>query len=279
MTSDQATATVLALSAAVMHAGWNLAVKRSTVDRFHALWGQVVLGAAAAAVVLVALGGIRAEAWKWAVLSGVIHVPYTVLLARAYDTGDFSQVYPLARGGGALTAAIGGVVVLGDHLNGWSAVAILVVVVGLFLLIGRAPGPATIAAVGVAVSIGSYTLVDTQGSRASGVAFYGLATGIVAAVCISIHGCLSGRHRGFATAVRREWRPMLVGGLAQKLTYTLVLAAVRLAPVGYVTALRESSVVIAVLLGWRVLGEGQSRRRAGASVIVLGGVVLLVATA
>jgi drug/metabolite transporter (DMT)-like permease len=62
------------------------------------------------------------------------------------------------------------------------------------------------------------------------------------------------------------------------LTYTLVLAAVRIAPVGYVTALRESSVVVAVFIGWRVLGEGHGRRRAAASAVVLAGVVLLVAT-
>jgi drug/metabolite transporter (DMT)-like permease len=279
MTSDQVTATLLALTAACMHAGWNLAVKRSAVDRFHALWGQVVFGASIAIVVFVALGGMDSSAWKWAMISGVVHIPYTVLLTKAYDTGDFSQVYPLARGGGALAAAAGGVAFLDDRLSGWTALAILVVVGGLFLLVGRAPGPAALAAVGVALSIGTYTLVDSQGSRASGVAYYGLATGTMAAIAISAYGFAAGRHRGFAGAIRQEWRTMLVGGIAQKLTYTFVLAAVRLAPVGYVTALRESSVVLAVLIGWRVLGEPQGRRRGGASVIVLAGVVLLVTTA
>lgn len=273
------TATLLALTAACMHAGWNLAVKRSSVDRFHALWGQVVFGAPLAAVAFVALGGMDVAAWKWAAVSGVVHIPYTILLTRAYDTGDFSQVYPLARGGGALLAAVGGIALLDDRIDVLTAIAILVVCGGLFLLVGRAPGPATLAAIGVAVTIGCYTLVDTRGSRISGVAHYGLATGCTGAIAIAAYGFASGRHRGFGRAIRREWRPMLIGGVAQELTYTFVLAAVRLAPVGYVTALRETSVVLAVLIGWRVLGETQGRRRIAASGIVLGGVILLVASA
>jgi drug/metabolite transporter (DMT)-like permease len=273
------TATLLALAAACMHAGGNLAVKRSSIDRFHALWGQVVFGASIAAVAFVALGGMDDGAWKWAAISGVVHIPYTVLLTKAYDAGDFSQVYPLARGGGALLAAIGGIAVLGDRIDVLTAVAILIVCGGLFLLVGRAPGPATLAALGVALTIGCYTLVDARGSRVSGVAHYGLATGGMAALAVSVYGFGSGRHRGFAHAIRREWRPMLVGGVAQTLTYTFVLAAVRLAPVGYVTALRETSVVLAVLIGWRVLGEAQGRRRIAASSVVLSGVILLVASA
>jgi len=273
------TATILALSAACMHAGWNLAVKRSTIDRFHMLWGQVLFGATIGIVVFVALGGMDPSAWKWAALSGVIHVPYTVLLTRAYDMGDFSQVYPLARGTGALLAAVGGIALLGDDMGVPTALAIVVVVTGLFLLVGRAPGPATVAALGVAVTIGAYTLVDARGSRLSDVAYYGLATGFMSALAISTYGIVTRRSRGLLADARQEWRSMLAGGVAQKLTYTFVLAAVRLAPVGYVTALRESSVVLAVVIGWRVLGERQGRRRVVASTVVLTGVVLLVTTA
>jgi uncharacterized membrane protein len=262
-----------------MHAGWNLAVKRSTIDRFVALWGQVILGSAVALVVLLALGGVNAQAWRWAVVSGVVHVPYTVLLARAYDHGDFSQVYPLARGTGALVAAVGGIALLGDDLSGGGLMAVVVIVAGLGVLVGRASAPATIAALGVALTIGCYTLIDSKGSRASGVAFYGLATGVAAAAAISVYGVTTGRLGALRCAVRTDWRRMLAGGVAQKLTYTFVLAAVRLAPVGYVTAIRESSVVIAALIGWKFLGEGDVRRRLTASAVVLAGLVLLVATA
>ena len=92
-------ATLLALTAAVMHAGWNLAVKQSG-DRFLALWGQFTLAGAICLVIILAVGGFPAEGWRWAFLSGTIHVPYCWFLARAYDHGDFSLVYPMARGGG-----------------------------------------------------------------------------------------------------------------------------------------------------------------------------------
>ena len=110
-------ATLLALGAAVLHAGWNLAVKQSG-DRFIALWGQFFAAGVICAVVLVGVGGIPAAGWAWAAVSGLVHVPYTWFLARAYDHGDFSLVYPVARGGGALLAAIGGIVLLGDGLSG-----------------------------------------------------------------------------------------------------------------------------------------------------------------
>ncbi len=262
-----------------MHAGWNLVVKRSTYDRFVAIWGQVLFGAVVGAVALIVLGGVRREALVWAALSGVVHVPYTALLARAYDTGDFSQVYPLARGAGAFGAAVGGVVLLGDDISAWGIVAIVTIVVGLAALVGRARGPAVAAALGVALAIASYTLVDSKGSRVSGVAHYGLATGLMSAVAISGYGLLLGRRRALVEAVRADWRTMLLGGIAQMLTYTFILAAVRLAAVGYVTAIRESSVIIAALVGWRYLGEGDVRRRLVASAIVLAGLVTLVATA
>jgi drug/metabolite transporter (DMT)-like permease len=79
--------------------------------------------------------------------------------------------------------------------------------------------------------------------------------------------------------LRASWRTFAIGGIASALAYAFVLAAVRLAPVGYVTALRESSVVLAALAGWRLLGEAQVRRRVAAAGVVLAGLALLVAGA
>ena len=78
--------------------------------------------------------------------------------------------------------------------------------------------------------------------------------------------------------LRRWWRRALVTGLAALVTYGMVLVAVRHAPVGYVAALRESSVVLGALAGWRLLGEGDHRRRiAAAGVVVVGLITLVVA--
>ena len=176
------TATLLALSAAVLHAAWNLAVKQSPHDRFIALWAQFSFGGVFALIGLVATGGMAAQGWTWAVLSGCVHLPYLLLLARAYDHGDFSQVYPIARGGGALLAAIGGVILLDDSLRAWSITAIVIIALGLTLLAGRWRGPAVLTAAGVACTICAYTLLDTKGSRTTERVGYAFASGMMTAV-------------------------------------------------------------------------------------------------
>ena len=278
------TATLLALSAAVLHAGWNLAVKQTPHDRFVALWAQFGFGGLIALIALIASGGIPAAGWKWAVLSGCVHLPYALLLSRAYGHGDFSQVYPIARGGGAFLAAIGGVLLLGDHAKAWTIVAIVTIACGLAILAGRARGPAVMTAAGVAVTICVYTLLDSKGSRVTEAPHggfindigYGLATATMTLTTLSIFGLATHRSGDLRVALRIDWRKFLLAGIASLVTYTLVLVAVRFATVGYVTALRESSVVLAALVGWWFLGEGQVKRRLTATGVVLAGLVLLV---
>src|SRR5690606_6743169 len=120
------------------------------VDPFLALWGQFLIAGVISAGLLVALGGVPAGAFTWAAVSGAIHVPYVVALGWAYHHGDFSLAYPLARGGGAMLAAIGGVVLLGDDLGVLSLTAIVIVVTGMAMLTIGADRPAVYAALIVA---------------------------------------------------------------------------------------------------------------------------------
>lgn len=268
-------ATVLALTAAVLHAGWNLAIKQGG-DRFLALWGQFTLAGAIGLVIVLAVGGFPANGWWWAFLSGTIHVPYCVFLARAYDHGDFSLVYPMARGGGALLAAIGGLLLLDDHLSPLGVAAIVIVAAGLFLLAGKARGPELWAALAVAVTIGAYSVSDAKGIRSTDNALYALATFVGTGTMTTTYGLLTGRASAMREAMRVNWRRFLVLGIASSFTYGLVQLAFRRAPVGYVTALRESSVVIAAFAGSRVLGEAAGRRRMVASGVVVAGLITLV---
>ena len=278
------TATLLALSAAVLHAGWNLAVKQTRHDRFVALWAQFVIGGTIAFIALVATGGMPAEGWTWAGLSGCVHLPYCLLLSRAYGKGDFSQVYPIARGSGAFLAAIGGIVLLGDDAKPWTVVAIVTIACGLAILAGRARGPSVVTALGVGATICTYTLLDSEGSRVTVIAGsnivhdvgYGLATAIMTAASLTVYGVATRRTPEMRAALRIDWFKFTLAGIASLITYTLVLVAVRYASVGYVTALRESSVVLAALIGWRFLGEGHARRRLTATGVVLTGLILLV---
>ncbi len=270
-------ATVLALGAAVLHASWNFAVKQS-VDRRLSLWGLFFIGGILCAVSLglwILIDGMPNIAWRWALLSGVIHVPYVLSLSRAYDRGDFSMSYPIARGGGALLGAVGGVVVLHDNLSTLSMVGIVIVVAGLLVLAYAGSRPTLIAALTVAVSIGTYTLVDAHGARLSDALPYALALMMVQAIITSTWISLTRRSEMIST-LRDNWKTLTASAIASTVAYAMVLIAVQYAPVGYVAALRESSVVLAAFAGWRLLNEGDHRRRIASAVIVLTGLVLLV---
>ena len=120
-------ATLLALGSAVLHAGWNLLVKTSD-ERFLTAWGQFLVGGICFLPVLLLTGLPPGDAVPFLVASSLVHVVYVGALVRAYHHGDFSFAYPLARGGGALLAAIGGVAFLGDYLSvpAWLSIGIVV---------------------------------------------------------------------------------------------------------------------------------------------------------
>jgi drug/metabolite transporter (DMT)-like permease len=271
-------ATLLALGAAVLHSAWNFAVKQSG-DRFASLWGQFVVAGLVSATLLLAFPSLREFTWGWALLSGALHVPYVLLLTRAYSRSDFSVAYPIARGGGALVAGIGGVALLHDHLRpiGWLGMA--VVASGLIAL-GEPwrRDPAVVWALLLALDIGAYTVIDAKGSRASASAGYVLGGFLVGAVLISATGLSMRRTADLRVVMAANWRKVSAAGMASMVTYGMVLLAVRHASVGYVASIRECSVVLAALAGWRFLDEGRGRgaQRLGASAVVACGLIVLV---
>ncbi|MEO8163131.1 MAG: DMT family transporter [Ilumatobacteraceae bacterium] len=270
-------ATLLALAAAALHASWNLAVKQST-DRRLSLWGQFFIAGLLSAISLavwILIDGMPTIAWRWVFISGTIHLPYILALARAYDMGDFSMSYPIARGGGALLAAIGGVVVLNDSLSTVSMIGIVAVVAGLLVLATTGSRPTVLSALTVAVSIGTYTLVDAHGARLSDALPYTLALMMIESV-ISTGWMTITRRSEMLPTLRKNWKILTAGAIASTGAYSMVLIAVQYAPVGYVAALRESSVVLAAFAGWRLLNEGDHRRRIASAIIVLIGMVILV---
>jgi drug/metabolite transporter (DMT)-like permease len=268
-------ATVLALTSAFLHAGWNLFAKRST-DPFLALWSNFLVAGVICTVVAAAAGGIPAMAWTWVAVSALAHVPYTVALGWAYHHGDFSLAYPIARGGGALLAALGGVAILGDDLHLLSIGAILVVVAGMWLLAYGADLAHIGAALVVAAAIGVYTVSDSHAVREYDAKAYVFAAIAGTAVAISLAGTAMGQAPALLRLRSAAWREALLGAVMTIGAYGIVLVAVRHAPVGYVAALRESSVLIAVFVGTRMLGETAARLRITAAALIVSGLGLLV---
>ena len=271
-------ATLLALGAAVLHAGWNLAVKQSG-DRWLALWGLFVAGGLIGlpyAIVATIQGDLGVAAWSWATASGVVHAFYIGRLARTYEVADFSVTYPIARGGGALVAAIGGVIFLDDHLSPLSIIGILIVVCGLILLAGHVDWGHVWPALIVAALIGTYTVIDSQGSRSTVGGAYAMSIFVTGGMGTTVQGLYRRRWPAMRASISPMWRHYILTGLASLVTYWMVLLAVRRAPVGYVTALRESSVVFATFIGWKVLKEDSGLKRILSSLLIVTGLVTLV---
>jgi drug/metabolite transporter (DMT)-like permease len=269
-------ATFLALGSAFLHAAWNLLVKTSS-DRLIAAWGLYLTGGVLFLPVFLVIDRPGSDAFPFLAASSVVHVVYVVALTRAYEHGDFSFAYPLARGGGALLAAIAGVLFLADTLSGLAWLAIAVVVGGLASLVR--PGVSRIALLWAgltAAMIGTYTTLDAAGARRSSGLGYGIAIVLGAGLVLSAVILASGRAGRLAPAVQREWRRFLVGGVCSTLAYSMVLAAARLAPVGYVAALRESSVILGAGAGWLFLHERLGRARVASALVVTAGLVLLI---
>lgn len=270
-------ATLLALGSAALHATWNLLIKTST-ERFLAAWGQFLIGGLLFLPVLLVIGPPGTAVLPFLVASSCVHVVYVTALVRAYHHGDFSFAYPLARGGGALLAAIGGVLFLSDTLSVGEWAAILVVVAGLASLVR--PGVSSVAlawAVLTAVTIGTYTTIDIEGARRSAGFSYGISLMLGAGIALTVAGLLVGRGPAFVRSFSASWRRYVLGGVLATVAYSMVLAAGRLAPAGYVAALREFSVVLGALGGWLLLHERLGRHRVYSSVVVAAGLVMLVA--
>jgi drug/metabolite transporter (DMT)-like permease len=271
-------ATLLAFSSAVLHAAWNLIIKRSD-DRELAAWGQFLAGALLFLPVLLVAGLPDGEVWPFLLASGVVHCAYVYGLVTAYHHGDFSLVYPLARGSGALVAAAVGAIALGDTLRAGEWVALLVVALGLASLAGpRAPGAEIGYALLTGALIGTYTVIDTAGARRTDSGdVYTCALMVTASLTLSLATIARGRTRDFVVSIPTMWRQYVLSGLFVTSAYALVLAAARIAPIGYVATLRESSVVLGAVFGWLLLGESFGRRRFVSSLVVAAGLVALVA--
>lgn len=274
------TATVLALSAAVLHASWNLVLKRSH-DRDAAFWAIVLIGAVISVPVLFATGLPGLRTLPYLAGSATVQVAYVAGLARAYTHGDFSLAYPVARGTGALGAALIGAWALEEHLPGPAWAGVAVVAASLVLLVRRGASAASLGwAFATGAAIAGYSVIDAAGSRraASGLG-YGLAIEVATGVTVSVAGLAAGRTAAMIDEVRRRPWPLATAGVLLATAYTLVVTAFRLAPVGYVSVLRESSVLVGALLGWLLLRERFGSRRALSSAVMVVGLALLVACA
>ena len=268
-------AVALALGAAFLHAGWNVALAGSR-DTRSSTAGLLVVGTILLAPPALLTGGVSADAVPYIAASAVLELCYFVLLARAYDGGEVSIVYPIARGSAPVVVLVFSALALKEGVPAGAVVGILAVVAGV-LLVGLGVFPFHFArenalpmrdvwfGLAIGAVIAAYTLVDSEGvERADPIAYLALAVAPSALVYPLV----------------TKTRPDV--GLRTALTaaatfgaFLMVLAAFRLAPAAPVAAVRESSVVIAALLAAVVLHEPVTPRRLAGALAVAAGVAAI----
>jgi drug/metabolite transporter (DMT)-like permease len=271
------TVTLAVLTAAVTHATWN-AIAHGIKDQTLA-FALIGVGGIAVGIPLVIVAAMpRGDCWPYLLASVAIHVFYNLLLMQCYRLGEFSQVYPLARGTSPLVVTILAAIFVHEHLAFGQVAGVLVVSAGLAVLVlaGRRPGRAAFAAAtGTGLTIAAYTTVDGVGVRlsASPVGYIGWLM-VLESLCVPM----------FALARRRDvvlkQRPrILLAGLAagalSVLAYGLVLWAQTRGALAPIAALRETSVIFGAIIGTLIFREPFGRTRIVATVLVAAGIVLL----
>lgn len=269
---------VIVLSAAMLHAVWNAIVK-TAADRTIML-GLVALGHVIPGAVMVALLPLPApESLPYVLASTVIHFGYFYMLGRAYAHGDLSVVYPIARGVVPALVALWAMLFAGEvlPLQAWGGIALIACGIQLssWQALRSGVGRAALGyAVGTGICISAYSLTDGLGVRLSGNTLSYWAWGAFLHLFVTLFIGL--RKRNALGALRpRTWAIGIGGGFVSMTAYGLVLYAKNYAPLGAVSALRETSVIFAALIGFVFLKEGNWMRRLGAAVLMAGGVALI----
>ncbi len=272
------------LGAALLHALWNSLVK-SADDKFLAsalvaLWCGVL-----ALLTGLLLPRPAQAAAPFIAASATIHIVYFVLVGRLYRNADLSVVYPMMRGLAPMIAAAIAFATLREAPRPSAVVGVGVLACGVILMgasgltHGRIDAATLAVALGNALVIAVYTVIDGEGARISGrgasfaFAYNAWTDALTAVGYAPLIFALRGR--AVAATFVRSWRRGLMGGLAAFVGYAVVIWAMTRAPIAVIAVLRETSVLFAALIGVTLLGEPFRAQRAAAALVIVLGVAAL----
>lgn len=272
-----AAAFALALSAAFLHAVWNILLARER-DPEPATAIAICASVVVFAPVTVVLWDVDHRVWPFVAATSFLQLVYFALLATAYRRAELSFVYPIARGVAPVLVLVVGLVALGTGASAAQAAGVCLVGLGIVLVrgLGRERDAAGgLLALAIASSIAAYTLVDKHGIEYATPIVYlelGMApTALGALLLVWILPSGGERLRGALSPT-----PALAGVISF-VAYALVLAALARAPAASVAAVRETSVVFVALLATSTLGERVGPARlAGAALVALGIALIVV---
>jgi drug/metabolite transporter (DMT)-like permease len=268
---------LLVLFAALLHASWN-ALLRGGSDRLWSMTVMCIVIAIASVIAAVFMVAPAPASWGYGMLSALLHVGYNLFLVRSYRVGDLGQIYPISRGSSPALITLGAAVFAGESITPGELLGIGLVSGGIISLAFRGRSlsvPSLPYALGTGCFIAAYSVVDGIGARLSGAplaytvwmcALWGV---LMPLVYIGLRDARS------LFCVRPGILAASVGGLVSLLAYAIVIYAMNEAPLGAVSALRETSVLFAVLIGYLFLGETLTGRRVLACVVIASGIFII----
>ncbi len=285
------TALALVLGAGFLHASWNLILKRTSERLLVTSWG-LLIGAVIFLPALIQAGPPPAQVWPYAAASAAVLTGYYTCLARAYDRGAFSLVYPVARGTAPAMLTLWAILFLGERPSAVGIAGIGLILVGLVVLGGaplwagrdgergwqalRTHTRGTGSAFLVALLVSVYTAIDGAAIRHwTPIPYLVVVFALAGAALIPLLALRRGKH--VFSVLRTDWLPIVLIAVTTLAAYSLVLRAFRIAPVAYAGAAREIGIVFAALAGWLLLGERFGGVRTVGAVTVFLGIGLLAA--
>lgn len=267
------------LAAAFLHAAWNAAI-RSGGDKLQAMFRFTICQGSFGLVLIFFVPWPEAHVWPWILASSVIHLAYQMFLGYAYQEGDLSRVYPIARGSAPMIVLAITLAFALEAVNALETFGSLILGFGILLMArgvffsgeSRRMLPF---ALGSACATAGYTLVDGLGARVMGDATGYVAWILLGSAVLYTPLALVLQPGVMARTSLKTWGVSYLAGVASFVAYAIVVWGMTQAPIALVAALRETSILFAVLIGWLAFGEKMDRGKAIAALMIVAGVVLI----
>jgi drug/metabolite transporter (DMT)-like permease len=273
--------TLAVLLAAFFHASWN-ALIRIGGDKIVAITLLVSAAGALAFPLIFFFPPLPGAAWPYVIASAIIHVGYNAALAMSYHHGELTKVYPLLRGSAPLTTLVVSLLFLNEAVMAAEIAGIVVLTTGIMALtldrgwrVLIASPRAVLYAAATSLCITAYTLSDGLGARLADNAHQYVAWLFVLNALPMLAGVLFFKRREFLAALSASWASGLAGGALSLAAYWIAIWAMTVAPIPLVAALRETSILFALIIGALWLGERVTPVRAACIVTVLAGLALM----
>ena len=271
---------LLVIFAAILHAIWNGMVKNfgdKVISVSAIVFGHVPM----AILVMLFLPLPTLKSIPYIILSAIIHQGYQYSLISAYKIGDLTRVYPIARGTGPIVATLISIIFLGLLITKIQTLSIVIIcfgiiIIGLFSGISTKNNKAIIYSLATGFFIGLYSLADGYGARISlsPLSFLGwsfILNAMIFPLVLNYMGYSNVLSRVMKEAKLIFW----VGGTLSYIVYGIVVWSFTKAPIPLVGALRESSIVFSILIGFFFLKERMTFVKILSILVIFAGVVLL----